>query len=397
MSQILFFFLALQRGFCYTCWWHNGYLTPESDSSLSLLRNLGTEWVSLVVTWYQDSPHIPNLAPSLDSTPSDSAVIYVINRIHSLNMKVSLKLHLDCRNGEWRGYIQPDSEGVWFRNYLAFLKHYLQLANSFGVEEFVIGTELEGTTRNYEREWRMMIDTVRRYYSGRILYSANWNRYQTDLSFWDALDFVGISAFFPLTDRPDPSLEDLSNAWEYRWLPEISSFQRRVGKPIIFSEIGYRSVDGCNIRPWDWQMRGEVDTTEQKGCYEAALFTFFYLPWFEGIYFWNWLTDPAQGGPNCTDYTPNNKPAARIVADWYRRIGIKEEGLVSSPNPFRERVQIFTRYSLPKELKIYDIKGRFITKKVVTCSPQELVFRNLPSGLYFGRVDKSSFKLIKVK
>lgn len=168
----LFFFS--QKGFCYTSWRYNGYMTQESDSSLSLLKRLNAEWVALLVTWYQDSAHIPYINPSLDSTSSDTSLIHAINRIHSLNMEVTLKLHIDCKIGELRGDIRPDSGGIWFQNYLRRLKHYAQLANLFGVEQFNIGTELEGTTRNHETEWRRMVDTVSRGIAPKPLFSLSF-------------------------------------------------------------------------------------------------------------------------------------------------------------------------------------------------------------------------------
>jgi hypothetical protein len=272
MTGIIPFLLSFQKGFCYASWQNNGYLTPESVSSLSLLKGLNTEWVGLVVTWYQDSAHIPDIRPCPERTPSDIAVSYAINRIHSLGMKVTLKLHIDCQSGEWRGRIRPDSEGLWFRNYLVFLKHYAQLANRCSVEQLNIGTELEGTTFNYESEWRRMIDTVRRYYSGRILYGANWDRYQTQVNFWDALDFIGIDAFFPLTNQYEPTLQDLLNAWRNRWFSGIIEFQHRMNKPLIFSEIGYRSIDGANIRPWEWQTPGRL-IPESRGIAPNPFFS----------------------------------------------------------------------------------------------------------------------------
>ncbi len=387
----------LQRGFCYTSWRHNGYLTPEADSSLLLLRELNTTDVALLVTWYQDSAPSPFIYPSWDSTPSDTSLTYAINKIHSLNMRVTLKLHIDCKNGKWRGEIEPDREGVWFRNYLSFLKHYAKLAERTGVEILNIGTELEGTTQNYESEWRRMIDTVRRYYSGSILYGANWDRYQTHVHFWDALDFIGISAFFPLTNLYDPTLEDLLNAWQNRWLSSLESFQRQIGKPIIFSEIGYRSVDGANMRPWEWQTPGPVDTAEQRDCYEAAFITFFSLPWTGGFYIWNWTTNPNQGGPNDDGYSVNSKPAAQVIRDWYGRNEIRGRDLLCFPNPFRNRAQFLMRYSPPKELRIYDIKGTLVAKILFNRRWEELSLNHLPTGVYIARVGNSSFKFIRLK
>ena len=37
------------------------------------------------------------------------------------------------------------------------------------------------------------------------------------------------------------------------------------------------------------------------------------------MYFWNWTTNPNQGGLNNEDYTPHGKPAEDILEEWYAK------------------------------------------------------------------------------
>jgi len=48
---------------------------------------------------------------------------------------------------------------------------------------------------------------------------------------------------------------------------------------IHFTEIGYRSIDGANKAPWDWQISGTVDLQEQADCYQAVFEVFWDRPW----------------------------------------------------------------------------------------------------------------------
>jgi hypothetical protein len=48
--------------------------------------------------------------------------------------------------------------------------------------------------------------------------------------------------------------------------------------------------------------------------------TFKEKSWFRGIYWWNWEPDPVRGGSFDNGYTPQGKPAEKIVMRWYCEI-----------------------------------------------------------------------------
>ena len=72
------------------------------------------------------------------------------------------------------------------------------------------------------------------------------------------------------------------------------------------------------MAPWDWQQAAPIDLQEQADCYRAALETLWRQPWLAGIYWWNWDTDPAQGGPDDAGFTPHDKPAEELLKIYYR-------------------------------------------------------------------------------
>ena len=65
------------------------------------------------------------------------------------------------------------------------------------------------TTIEREADWRDLITRIRKRYSGPIVYASNWWGEYDRIAFWDAVDYMGINAFFPLSDRADPSLAEL--------------------------------------------------------------------------------------------------------------------------------------------------------------------------------------------
>lgn len=314
---------SLIRGISFAAWWHGDYSIPEADRSLELLAQTGAEWVALIVTCYQENIYSTEIKCLTDSrTPTDDDLRHVIQVAKHLGLKVLLKPHLDLSNDptHWRGEIsfaREEDWQAWFASYGLFIRHYAQLAQAEGVEMLSVGVELEGTTIR-EADWRKIISQVRELYSGSLVYAANHGGEEVRIKFWDALDYIGVDAYYPLTAKMDPTLEELEAAWKPH-LSQLQSLSTHWGRSIIFTEIGYRSLDGANRAPWDWQAQGPVDLEEQADCYLAFFRTFWgQHDWFHGVFWWVWSTDPDQGGPQDTGYTPHGKPAEAILREFFQ-------------------------------------------------------------------------------
>jgi len=312
-----------QKGMCYATWTKEKYSSPEADESLAELAKTGTKWVAVMTTWYQEACHTTRIFPT-EKTPSDASVIHAIEKIHSLGMKVMLKPHLDLidtAGGSWRGEIAcaPDDWNKWFESYRDFMLHYAVIAKEHNVELFCIGTELTSVATIKEDMWKnKIIAPVKDVYKGLLTYAANWNEEFMQVKFWDLLDYVGIDAYFPLSENDRPTLDELKKGWE-NWVKEVEDFQKKVNKPIIFPELGYCSVKGTARTPWEEIGRGEPDLELQADCYRAFFETFWDKKWFYGIYWWKWGTDVRFGGPSNKGFSIQNKPAVDVVAEWYKK------------------------------------------------------------------------------
>lgn len=303
-----------QKGMSFAAWWHNAYLQPQACQSLRNLRETGTEWVSIIITWYQERKNSNVVHQDSLKTPSDTSVIYAINLAHGLGFKVMLKPHVDVQDGSWRGLISPQDPEAWFASYKDFILHYARMASRYRVEQFSIGCEFGSISRMTSR-WREIIERIRGVYTGSLTYAANHDEYY-NVAFWDELDYVGIDAYFPLTSDPDATLGDIMAGWR-RWVDQIESWQAVVNKPVIFTEIGYCSQDGTNTRPWDWELSQTIDLEEQANCYEAVLQIFPQKPWFKGIFWWMWTAN-LRGGPDDRYFTPYGKPAEEVLKRHWR-------------------------------------------------------------------------------
>ena len=308
-----------QKGIAYATWWSGQYSRPDADLALANLADTRANWISLIVTQYQENISATDIY-STSATPTDSDLIHVITQAHLLGLKVMLKPHVDLADDPtlWRGEI---GEGfteaewhAWFTSYQAFIHHYAQLAQTYGVDQFCVGTELTAT-EGRETNWRAVITGVRRIYSGPLTYAANHGS-ENDVTWWDAVDYIGVDAYYPLTNKNDPTVVELKAAWQ-PYVASLEALAATWDKSIIFTEIGYRSKDGTNQRPWETELSGMVDLQEQADTYQAAFESVFNQPWIAGMYWWVWRTDPFQGGLCDDGRTPYDKPAEDVLRFWY--------------------------------------------------------------------------------
>ncbi len=309
------------RGMCYATWCRDRFASEHSDRSLERLREIGADHLSLVVTQYQDSFNSTEIKRT-ERTPSDRSLSHAIKTAKELGLTVMLKPHIDLidkHDGSfWRadiGFNNDTDWARWFRNYRRVIIHYARLAERTGVEIFCVGTELSFTTQRND-EWVELIREVRKVFSGKLVYAANWDNFK-NVRFWNELDYVGIDAYFPLSYSPDPTLEELKQGWR-KWKNEIRDWHSTVNKPILFTELGYASTPSAHYAPWEGGMQGNPDIDIQAMCYEAFFQTIWNEPWFAGVYWWKWNPNIRSGGQYNRRFTPQNKPAERIIEAHYK-------------------------------------------------------------------------------
>jgi len=288
-------------------------------------------WIVQTPFGWARSPSSPELALVTSGRgfwgEQDEGLTVTAALASSLGVHTLLKPHVWVRRagGATRDGIAMESEADWtrwFRNYRTFILHYAELAERDHMEMLCVGTELGVAAVSREADWRALIADIRRVYHGRLTYAANWYREYEAVPFWDVLDFIGIQAYFPLSEKEQPSLDELVAGWAPH-LAAIERVQARVGKPVLFTEIGYRSVPDAAARPWEWPSRFEPESAPsdpglQARCYEAFFRAVWPCPWFAGAYWWKWFPDGRRHGESgATGFSPQGKPAEAVLAAGY--------------------------------------------------------------------------------
>ncbi len=335
---------VFQKGVSYSAWSSDAFSSSESDESLRLLTETNTEWIALCFSWVQSSTTSHDIHLG-SSSPTTESVKHAITTAHSLGLKVMLKPMVEALEREktlsypvWRGEIQPSA--AWFASYSSFINFFADFAEQNGVELFCVGCEYTATTGETE-QWNNVIQGVRQRYSGPITYAADWSNFR-DVEWWDSVDSVGIDAYFPLAlFNSDPTFEELKTVWNNH-ADELETWVATVNKPVIFTEIGYRSGDGTSNAPANYWTDMTVDLQEQRDCYEAAFQALWNRSWFYGFYWWTWTCNPAEGGADDSGHSPQNKPAQDVLTYWYsmeRQVAVVDQTFVSAERCGVDEVQ----------------------------------------------------------
>ena len=197
----------------------SGYGSDKSKKMQDHLASIGYNSIQLNTFGYMKSSKHTEVLYKLDPTMSKDFVSKEIRSLKSKGFKVMLKPHIWIGNLEfdpdnWRNKIDFDNEkelDLWFKNYKEFILYEAKIAEEHNVEIFVIGTELVELTK-YDDSWRDLIKSVRSVYNGKLTYAAEGLKAE-NISFWDDLDYIGIDAYFPLSNKVNPNLDELRRGW----------------------------------------------------------------------------------------------------------------------------------------------------------------------------------------
>ncbi len=323
-----------------------------------------------------DNTPLINFTSGIDSYP-DAVYTNVVKAAQQYDLTPVFKLELRDTNattdqlGAWSGFIgaqfSTNAESTWVDNYTEFTTHYARLAQQLHMPFFIVGTDLDHLTvdgadtkakpklppddtftcsARRDCEWRHIAAAVRNTdyhllsgapqqgggYAGKLIYAANggissdganpdeWK----NITWWDAMDYIGINAFFPLLDGTATSDVQVESAWHkdsshgalassntINLFDAFSSLSSRFGEPILFTGAGYESTSGSNGNPGD-TVTGQPDDNEQLNDMQGLLETFNGQPWWLGVI---WSSDFAIWPRDSLAATFSNAP---ITSQFFR-------------------------------------------------------------------------------
>lgn len=251
---------------------------------------------------------------------TENGLLQYAKNFQKENVGIMVKPQIWVWKGEFTGNIAMKTEENWKileETYSEFILTYAKAAQKIDANILCIGTELEQFVLQRPQFWQKLIKDIKVIYKGKLTYAANWDEYKK-LTFWKDLDFIGIDAYFPLSDKKSPTIKDYEFGWKVH-KDEIITIQKHFQKPILFTEFGYRSVDFAGKQPWDSnRVEGAINLKAQTNGLRAIHNQFWKEDWFAGGFVWKWFhAHDKVGGENNNRFTPQNKPAETLLKELY--------------------------------------------------------------------------------
>lgn len=300
---------------------------PFENNPMTNIKQVNADWIAII--------------PYAFSRLGNTKVIYnvdgqwwgerpegiekTIRLAKAAGLKVMLKPQLWVP-GSWTGGIDFETEEEWLaweKSYEEYLMYHINMSRSLKIDMICIGTEIKASEVKRERFWRSLSQNIKKVYKGKLTYAANWDSYDS-VPFWDELDYIGVDAYFPLDESKTPSVKVLKKKWQPVH-QQLKKVYNKFKKPILFTEFGYLSVDGCAGKTWELEKQtGSLSTNEEAQAIALeALFDFFNeQEYWGGGFLWKWypmLGSRYQEHGN-NGHTPQGKMAEKTVQEWYGKM-----------------------------------------------------------------------------
>jgi hypothetical protein len=300
--------------------------------SIDEIAAVGCDTVSFVIDTRMENGHTSEIWLDMRMTPTPDKLTDLIQHAKSKGLRVIVMpivlLDKPIEN-EWRGTIKPDYWPDWFDSYRSMLLHFAWICEQNKVDVMSVGSELVSSEKE-KQEWTRTIEAVRGVFHGQLTYSANWDHY-TSVPFWNQLDLIGMNSYYTLGEDKNVSVDEIVRRWR-DIQKDLLSFQKRIGKPLLFLEVGWCSLTNAAKEPWNYpDESAQIDDDLQKRLYEGFFRAWYREPGLGGFVIWEWTCGDggaAKAGPDGKEpteeeaeallrgYTPENKPAEKVLRAW---------------------------------------------------------------------------------
>ncbi len=297
---------------------HGGGRDWGSDAivqTMEDIREVGANWVSIHpyarirgdgTVYFRD----------FDPASPPEHIVRPIREAHALGMRICIKPHLAYWRSPftWRGEITFSDDESWARFWAGYRLWILKLAEACkDADLFVVGTELDKTLHK-EDKWRSLIKEVRGSSNVPLTYGANWTDFDR-VPFWDALDLIGIQAYFPVADSSDATLVEIEAGWS-KLMERLKDYGSSQDRKVLFTEMGYNRSLEAAVKPWDYRVDGEEAVRVQADCFRVGLQAIEQEDAVLGVLLWKWFPNPRPVGRNFQLATPLLK---KVISERWRR------------------------------------------------------------------------------
>jgi len=297
----------------------NGYGSRMAEQSLQRIASLSANAIAILPYTFMRDPKVPKPIPIAQRAgqENDEASVRSHFDAQQLGLSTLLKPQIWLRKS-WPGEIEmntPEKWDIFFRYYTNWITHYALLAEIHGFDILCVGVEMTETALQKPDEWRKLIGKIRAIYSGPITYGSNWGKEFETLSFWNELDFIGVSCYYPITTKKNISEKKLKEEFS-TVLTKLKKVQRQNQRPLLLTEIGFRNI----THPWTLphaRPDGRPENPEhQEIAYRVVMESLQEADFISGSFWWKYPANLTYRNQNA--FTPLRLPAEATLERFFR-------------------------------------------------------------------------------
>lgn len=332
--------------------WQPKYLHVLQD-----LHNSGSNWVILSPTWtfISQNPPVLELVPGQDALWSD--LVETAGQAKAVGLKTALfpQAHFPQDMASWWQSSTRDLAWweAWFNRYQNFILNYADLAAKTHADALVIGGDWvtpalpsarlfdgspSGVPGDVESRWRGLIAQVRARYPGKLIWAITFpDGVKQAPPFLDAVDQVYVLYGAALSEKNQPSEQDLQAALSSSLDQDLLPFYNRVQKPLILG-IRYPSANGSASgclpspqgkclsvsaldRPNPDIPSVTLDLQSQVDIYNAFMASVSPRNWISGFISRDFYPPVALEDKSASVH---GKPAFNVLIYWFSKLGLNK-------------------------------------------------------------------------
>lgn len=220
--------------------------------------------VLLETPLFEEGPESVEVASEAVLCPSLTDLVSIIDYANERGLGVVLVptiVFAEVRASQDRSRFAPADWDRWWASYEQQILRLADLAQATRVEVFSVGSELS-ESEIMASQWTDLLTQARSRYTGLLMYNSQWER-ATRIAFWEYVDVIGVSAWFPLVRSKDQSEASLEAQWD-KALREIDRLATGAQRPILLTAVGYPSLSTGIEQPWEATPRSDLVADEKS-------------------------------------------------------------------------------------------------------------------------------------
>ncbi|MBI4163393.1 MAG: hypothetical protein HY512_00905 [Candidatus Aenigmarchaeota archaeon] len=326
-------------------WWGN--FKDLLDSTHVRMKEKGFQWIEIAPPWdYKQVNPVPIItSEGFGHTYSDEEINFHLKKMKADGFKVYMAPQICCADTS-KASFSKEWWNEWFSEYEKYAMYFVDKANKYNVEYLIItgdwvavAASPDKRPADYKERLEAIYSKVKSAYSGKLgrnLFIGGeidsdipniWPN-PDDIPFMKQADFIGINWWVGLTDKNNPTQEELNTNAKRIFDLRLKPLYEKYKKPVILQQVAYPSIDGgltgkagvddAATALWEiYSDKYKLDLEEQAMGFEAIMNVVSQSFYIIGVYPFTYWPDEF---PLTKEYNIRGKPAEDVLSQWYKSL-----------------------------------------------------------------------------